>query len=181
MQDRRPIFVLVALVLVIGVGFGVRSMGSPKASTSSNSAAPVAPTTATSGPTDLKDAWHPAIDHINNVENALFRNPDPSGVDGIMEPSCSCYAETKKRLTDLKQKGWHVAGDNLVITSSNVTKVDSPDQVEVFVQVSVPGFGVVDNTGKTVEDGGQPITGSLLYILHRGSDNLWRLTDRHSA
>lgn len=130
-----------------------------------------------SAPAISNTEWLAALDHITAVENDLFQHPDPSRVASIMLPSCSCYQADTDSLSQLQQRGLHIAGPN--ISLSDITLVASTlTEVTVHVAVTLLNQPAVDAAGQVVEQSPKSDHVPWTYTLKEGPDGQWRISSR---
>ncbi len=185
MKDRRALIalVVVGVLMVSGVAYARVINPSNENGVEGDSVTTAAPSTTpptSSAVVGLSD-WEAGLAQIIKVENDLFMAPDPSRVGEIMLTECACYADTVSRLTNLKTKGYHVDGANVVITRAQ--KVDEPaaNQVRMVVDVKPDGKPGVDASGKEVFPSPVGYFPPEIYTIEKGQDGIWRIADRHVA
>lgn len=173
MKDRRPI-VVVIIVLIALATFGVLSRD-----WSQSSADPVAPSASTTSSTVKPgEEWRPGFDRVTQLENDLFANPDPTRVDEVMLPECTCYSDTKNRLQALHDKGYRIDGANLLVDSVSLSQRIDDKTVQLFVVLSDNGKPVVDAGGKVIEASPNMKRRGLLYVL-RSDGTTWKIAKRN--
>jgi hypothetical protein len=180
MRDRRALIAVVAFIGVIGVGLYLSSNSDPfDEATPTDTAVPAQTEPAES--LDVSEAeqgnFRSEIERIISIENELFADPDPSRVNEIMLQGCDCFDQTRQRLEELDANNWRVDGDNIEIVNASAYLVEE-SMIEGVVNVAPAGKPVVDATGSVVEDSPSGSFQPLVFVLDKGQDGIWRVSER---
>lgn len=179
MQDKRPLFALVAIVAIVaGVAYFMNGDdGGTSTAPTGGSTAPVTLADGTPAAEPSAEEFKRQVERLTAAENALFKAPDPTKVDEIMTANCQCYTDTRTRVTALKDKKYSFDGDNLNLLTASYLR-GGGTTMEGAVRLA-PGKGkVVDDNGKVIEPAASGDYQPLVYTLERGPDGVWRIAGR---
>lgn len=196
MNNRRGLAVLFVIVLVAGLVVGYTTLRDKPDNTApkldNSPGATSQPRYQTDGEVTYLEGdaytgaipkalanWREGLTLVTATENALFAQPNPARVGDFATADCPCNSEAVGLLTNLRDKKWRVAGDNLEITGASLLKVSADKrQVEAMISIETKGHDTIDANGNTIETGPSGLLPPFRYILEKGSDDRWRIADR---
>jgi hypothetical protein len=179
MKDRRPLFVLGALLVILVVVVLLTRQSSGGDDVADDTTTTTAAVESTTTTTPLEPEWRRALNSIIAVQNEMLRNPDPSKVDRIVDPSCDCYKTMKDGVQTLKDRKWRVNGNTL--DPAQVTLISTlNDQYRIAVVFKGTGAATVDAAGTVVEPGDTGLAQPVLYSLKRSLGGDWKMTENRA-
>lgn len=123
--------------------------------------------------------WNAAFGNIIAFQNQLLQKPDPSKVAQIIDPSCTCYEDTRAALQTMKEKGHRVNGKTMELRASALLKQEG-DSYVIAATFAGGGAPTVDRNGKTVTPGNTDQSQPIRYTLKKKSNGGWVITDRRN-
>jgi hypothetical protein len=184
MKDKRIIVVFLVFIAIMAGIFVASRLGSdsnasegPGSDTATTSTVIALQTTTTVFDSNNGKA---ILEHIIDIQNNLLSNPDVNRVGEIMDPSCSCYTDTRNGLQTLVDNKWHVQGDTLQMRTTAVLN-DSPSEKTITATFLRTDNPTVDVNGKVQEKPTSPsFTNPFIFTIKKNANGVWLIYNRTS-
>lgn len=180
-RTRTALLLLVAITGSTGAAVALATHDSPHGSPgrSMTTIAPVVEAARSDrvGDADGEETWQQGLDRIVRAQNAAFNDPATADLDTTMDPTCTCTANLRGQVDELRRRGLHVAGDNLTLRRPTLTSQRADGKVEVHGYVASVPYTVVDAKGDAVASIPQTEEREVLLTLSRGPRGQWRIAD----
>lgn len=183
MSSWRVIAGIVLVVALAGVLVWTQVGGGDESSNrSSPTVSPPSPTiSSTTQPVpspDLTGEDFPRIvGEIVSFLDLLSANPDPTRVDEVFHPRCSCFESRRSALEELQERGWHYATPRTeVLRVEEQTGVGQRNRVVLDVVLREGATDVVDSEGNVVESvEADPPTRFTMTLVRESPADPWRV------
>lgn len=183
MKDKRVLIVF-AVVIAVMAGIFIASRNGSNSKTDNAADSQTATTSTIAVPQTTTTVFNSndgkaILEHIISVQNDILEHPSVTRINEIMDPTCSCFGETRQGVQTLIDKNWHVQGDTLQVRTVAVLN-DTPTEKKItatFVRTKNP---TVDANGTVQQQPTASFTDPLIFTIKKNADGVWLVYNRTS-